>query len=131
MWRHDLADLVLHGSYRTQDDLVQALAGRGHEITQASVSRELRALGVQKLGGVYVMASNEDLGAPVVSAQIAASSSLCVLKTIPAHAGVLAQYVDRLALPGVLGTIAGDDTVFVALLDGPSGQALLDDLRRR
>lgn len=131
MWRDHLADLILEGSFRTQDELVLALGERGHEITQASVSRELRALGVQKLDGVYVLASNDERGAPLLSAQVAPQASLCVLKTVSAHAAVLAQYVDGLSLPGVLGTIAGDDTVFVAVDDAASAEALLDELRRR
>lgn len=131
MWRALLPDLILSGSYRTQGELVRALGDQGHDVTQATVSRELKALGVQKVDGVYVMAPNEDLGVPLLSAQMAPHATLCVLKTVPAHASVLAQHVDGLGVSGVLGTIAGDDTVFVALSNAAAGERLMRALRRR
>lgn len=131
MWRTLLPDLILAGSFKTQSELVNALGRHGHEVTQATVSRELKTLGVQKIDGVYALASIEEIGAPVLSATVAAGAALVVLKTEPAHASVLAQFVDHLALDGVLGTIAGDDTVFVALTGPSAGERVVRELRRR
>lgn len=112
-WKHHLERLVESGTYRTQGQLVDALAELGFTVHQGSVSRELRALGVTKVRGVYVMA-DASLGAPVHSAVVTAAGCLLVLRTDPAFAQVLGQAIDDAGLPGVLGTIAGDDTVFVA-----------------
>lgn len=131
MWRALLPDLILTGSYRTQGELVRALGDQGHDVAQATVSRELKALGVQKVDGVYTLSTSDSIGAPLLSAKMAPRASLCVLKTEPAYASVLADYVDGLGLSGVLGSIAGDDTVFVALADEQAGERLVHALRRR
>lgn len=122
-WKHQLEDLIQTGNYRTQSGLVHALADKGYTVHQGSVSRELRALGVTKVKGVYVI-PDASLGAPIHSATVTAGGGLVVLKTAPAFANVLAQAVDSAGLLGVLGTIAGDDTVFVAT----AGQSGLDAL---
>lgn len=131
MWRTLLPDLIVTGVFRTQGELVSALSEQGHSVTQATVSRELKSLGVQKQEGVYVLSSLDAIGAPIRAVRLASAASLCILKTDPAHASVLAQFVDGLGLDGVLGTIAGDDTVFVALRDVSAGERLSRALRRR
>jgi transcriptional regulator of arginine metabolism len=112
----------------TQAELVSALAEAGHVVNQATVSRELRRLGVEKVDGAYCL-PRPRAGAPVHRFQITAGGYLVVLNTEPAFASVLAQRIDRSGLDGVLGTIAGDDTVFVALREPeviPGLRALLD-----
>jgi transcriptional regulator of arginine metabolism len=119
MWQETLRDLITTGQYSTQSQLVRALGERGHVVNQSSVSRELRARHVDKVGGRYVLPV--DAGLPdaidVFEAQ-ATTGPLVVLRTVPAGAPMLAQVVDRARIPGVLGTIAGDDTVFVACAKG-------------
>ncbi len=118
MWQEELRDLITSGQYSTQSQLVRALGERGHVVNQSSVSRELRARHVDKVGGRYVLPV--DAGLPdaidVFEAQIT-TGPLVVLRTVPAGAPMLAQVVDRARIPGVLGTLAGDDTVFVACAD--------------
>ncbi len=115
MWQAELLDLITSGKYSTQSQLVRALGERGQVVNQSSVSRELRARHVDKVGGRYVLPV--DAGLPdaidVFEAQ-ATTGPLVVLRTVPAGAPMLAQVVDRARIPGVLGTLAGDDTVFVA-----------------
>lgn len=116
MWRSTLRDLVATGHYGTQGDLVRGLAERGFDVTQSSVSRELRAQAVEKVDGSYVLPAARGLPESVrlLDARTAAGGPLVVLRTVPAGAAMLAMAVDSASLPGVLGTIAGDDTVFVA-----------------
>ena len=102
----------------------------GYQVTQATISRELSALGASKQGGVYRLPPPTDLPAPVLSSAVAAGGGMVVLQTIPAHASVLAQAIDAAELNGVLGTVAGDDTVFVAVA-GPEGVASLKRLTGR
>lgn len=134
---------------RSQSELAALLADEGIEVTQATLSRDLEELGAVKLrgadGGVGVYMVPED-GSPVrgVSAGTArlsrllsellvsadASANLAVLRTPPGAADYLASAIDRAALPYVVGTIAGDDTVFVAARDPMTGAELADTLEK-
>lgn len=109
----------------TQAEIVAALSQAGHTLNQATVSRELRKLGVEKVDGAYRL-PRPRAGAPIHRFTLTAGGCLAVLHTQPAFASVLAHRIDRGGLDGVLGTIAGDDTVFVAL----SGPEVESDLRR-
>jgi transcriptional regulator of arginine metabolism len=114
-WRDTLTDLIESGRYRTQGELASELSRRGNPVDQSTISRTLRALGVRKQEGVYCLPAAPALGAPVHSLAAAHGGAVAVLKTDPAFASVIARQLDDAALPGVLGTLAGDDTVFVAL----------------
>lgn len=113
-WRRLLPQLLTSGSFRTQGELVRALEDTGHEVTQATVSRELASLGVRKVEGVYRLPPSPIVGAPVHKIATTAQGCLVVVHTDPAFATVIARAIDDAGLDGVLGTIAGDDTVFVA-----------------
>ncbi|MEY3012265.1 MAG: hypothetical protein RIT45_1000 [Pseudomonadota bacterium] len=114
-WRETLHNLLETEAHRTQGSLVRALARYGHDVTQATVSRELTAIGAIKDSGVYRPAPPAELAAPVHGADLAYGGGLAIIHTDPAHASVLAQAIDEAGIDGVLGTIAGDNTVFVAL----------------
>tara|TARA_Y100000589_G_C26772882_1_gene474521 strand:- start:79 stop:534 length:456 start_codon:yes stop_codon:yes gene_type:complete len=131
MWREELITLIEKGVYRTQGELVSALKSAGYDVNQASVSRELKAQDVHKRDGIYVL-ENGSLPAnvPVTDAQATASGPMVVLKTIPASAPMLAQFIDDAHLSGVLGTLAGNDTVFVACADERGAQSLAGWLKR-
>ncbi|MGF2946164.1 arginine repressor [Mycobacterium sp. Lab-001] len=127
----------------SQSELAARLAREGIDVTQATLSRDLEELGAVKLrgadGGVGAYIVPED-GSPVrgvsggtarlsrllsdllVSAD--ASGNLAVLRTPPGAADYLASAIDRAALPYVVGTIAGDDTVFVAAREPMTGAEL-------
>ena len=128
---------------RAAAELAALLADEGIDVTQATLSRDLEELGAVKLrgadGGVGVYVVPED-GSPVrgVSGGTArlsrllsellvstdSSANLAVLRTPPGGADYLASAIDRAALPYVVGTIAGDDTVFVAARDPMTGAEL-------
>lgn len=122
-WKDQLLELVQSGSYTTQGQLVSALSERGFTVHQGSVSRELRQLGVTKMRGRYVLA-DATFGAPIHTAHVTSNGCLVVLHTDPAFGPVLGQAIDDAALNGVLGTIAGDDTVFVATSGEEGAEAL-------
>jgi len=112
-------NLLLEREIATQAELVALLHDEGFEATQASVSRDLDELGVTKQGGFY---RPPGYTPPVGSANarpalqmIASGETLWVLRCAPGQAPSVALTLDRAALAGVAGTIAGDDTVFVAL----------------
>jgi transcriptional regulator of arginine metabolism len=116
MWRTVLSELVASGRYGTQSDLVGALRDRGHDVNQSSVSRELRRQGVDKVRGRYVPVIVAGLPPTieVTDARASVGGPLVVLRTRPAVAPLLASAIDAARVPGVIGTLAGDDTVFVA-----------------
>ncbi|BBX58373.1 Arginine repressor [Mycobacterium shottsii] len=130
-------------SVSSQSELAALLAVQGIEATQATLSRDLEELGAVKLrgadGGVGVYVVPEDgspvrgvtggtgrlarlLGELLVSSD--ASANLAVLRTPPGGAHYLASAIDRAALPYVVGTIAGDDTVFLAAREPMTGAEL-------
>ncbi len=128
---------------RSQSELAGLLAADGIEVTQATLSRDLEELGAVKLrganGGVAVYVVPED-GSPVrgvsggtgrlsrllseLLVSTDASGNLAVLRTPPGAADYLASAIDRAALPYVVGTIAGDDTIFVAAREPMTGAEL-------
>ena len=126
MWREHLKNLVASGTFRTQQSLVLALSKAGFDVTQSSVSRELSSMGVRKVEGCYVPARRGGLppGVAVHAGFSTTGGPLVVLHTNPAEAPLLSQAIDKAGLPGVLGTIAGDDTVFVACRVGSDLTAL-------
>jgi transcriptional regulator of arginine metabolism len=135
---------------RSQAELAARLHEAGVHVTQATLSRDLDELGAVKLrtpdGGLPVYVVPED-GSPLTARGAAdappqrlarligelltsaeASANLAVLRTPPGAAHFLASALDRASLPGVLGTIAGDDTILVVARDPDGGRALADHL---
>lgn len=122
--RQLILDILAGQSVPNQERLAQLLMLRGVKVTQATLSRDLRDLNVFKgpagyvlgLNGPEPVVANAQLEGAVklymISCQPAAS--LVIFRTRPGHAPPLAMEIDRAGLPGVIGTIAGDDTIFVA-----------------
>ncbi len=108
----DLKLLLADERISDQSELLAALALRGHVLTQSTLSRRLKALGYQKQDGRYTQPGVP--GFKLVSVSLVAPN-LLVLRTAPGFAGALAVRLDAIPLPGQAGTIAGDDTVFVAV----------------
>jgi transcriptional regulator of arginine metabolism len=98
-----------------QGDLLLRLAAEGQELTQSTLSRRLKRLGVQKLQGRYRRA---EAGAQILRGVHLSEvpPNLLVLRTAPGFAQALGLSLDADPVPGQMGTLAGDDTVFVAVL---------------
>ena len=141
---------VQSGPIHSQGELARALAAQGLRVTQATLSRDLEELGAVKLrsadGGQPSYVIPED-GAPLAARHVAdappqrlarllaelmvsaeASANLVVLRTPPGASNFLASALDRAALPQVLGTVAGDDTILVISRDPSGGNALVHRL---
>jgi len=116
--RHDaLLKLLKEKKYSKQSDVVTSLKRLGYDVTQASVSRDFSELGIDKVGGRYLprseLAGQGEFGGLVSGIEFA-SPFLSVVKTSAGAASIVAAKLDKRAVSGVLGTIAGDDTIFVA-----------------
>ena len=137
--QHRIARLLETHAVTSQAQLVTLLADDGVEATQATVSRDLDEIGAVKvrvLGGESVYAlpdlpvhqvAPEDhlrrvLGEWVV--EVGHSANLVVLRTPPGSAHVVASALDRCGFEGVLGTVAGDDTVLVVAPDKKTADVL-------
>ena len=122
-WTDRLRGLIESGNFTTQSRISAALSESGFSLNQATISRELKRLGVRKVDGVYRI-PRQQLTAPIHRMSVTAGGCMVVLHTNPAFASVVAQRIDHSRAPGILGTIAGDDTVFVATT-GPEGVAAI------
>ena len=142
--QHRIAKLLETGAVTSQSHLVDLLAADGVEATQATVSRDLEELGAVKVrvaGGDTVYAIPElpkDRLVPeeqlrrVISdwvVEIAHSVNLVVLRTPPGSAHVVASAIDRASMPGVLGTVAGDDTILVVAAESVGGDRIAKRLQ--
>ena len=129
-----------------QDDVLKALAKEGYFVTQATLSRDMKQLKVAKatnLGGKYFyVLPNETMYKRVASPKSAAemlltsgflsvnfSGNMGVIKTRPGYASSLAYNIDNGGLPSIIGTIAGDDTIFIVIKEGETYANVVEELR--
>jgi transcriptional regulator of arginine metabolism len=120
------------------------LKDQGIEATQATISRDLEELGAVKIrvaGGDSIYAIAEYAPARVAPsdqlrrvmaewvAEVTSSGNLVVVRTPPGCAHVVASALDRSALSGLLGTVAGDDTIFCVAAEDIGGAGLAEELR--
>ncbi|MEE9383310.1 MAG: hypothetical protein V3V08_07840 [Nannocystaceae bacterium] len=134
-----IAELVASHTIPNQQDLQDHLAAEGIVTTQATLSRDLQDLGVLKGPAGYVVgpgaATPEDrartlertLRRELLSVQPAAA--IVVLQTRPGHANSLAVELDATQLPEVVGTVAGDDTIFIATQSAAQSKSLVRFLK--
>jgi transcriptional regulator of arginine metabolism len=140
--QHRIAKLLEDHQVTSQPQLVELLADEGVVVNQATVSRDLEELGAIKIrvpGGETAYAIPEIPARQAVPTdhlrrvmnewvvELARSGDLVVLRTPPGSAHVVASALDRSALPRVVGTVAGDDTILVVVEEG-AGEDLLDQL---
>jgi transcriptional regulator of arginine metabolism len=124
------------GAVHRQSDLVGLLKRDGFEVTQSSVSRDMRELGVLKAQGRYLPPGDEapqaqggfNAVARFVRGIKAAGPSLTVIRTAIGAAASVAVAIDKANWPETVGTISGDDTIFIATQDGEAQARLLDRL---
>lgn len=134
--REAILRLLRGSAVRKQGDLVELLRRDGFAVTQSSVSRDMRELGVLKAQGRYFVPGEEvshaqgDFGtiARFVREIRPAGNSITVVKTSVGAAGSVAVAMDKAQWPEVVGTICGDDTIFIATHDLPAQQQLIDRL---
>jgi len=129
----------------SQERLVELLEAEGFAVTQATLSRDLKHLGIGKVPGpdggyAYTPPEAESRAGTAATlvqdflrgfVALAWSGSFALLKTLPGHAASVASALDNLRVDGILGTVAGDDTILVVPRDGVSRQRIQKALRER
>ena len=138
-----IVDLIRDKAIRSQTELAELLAGEGVQVTQATLSRDLEELGAVKVSGAYLIPEDGKRPLRETTGQgparllrllrelltaVDASGNIAVLRTPPGAAHFLASALDRAGLTDVVGTIAGDDTIFVVARDVTGGRVLADKL---
>lgn len=129
-----------------QDEVLKALEKEGYKVTQATLSRDMKQLKVAKAtslsGKYFYVLSNETMYKRVSSPKTAAemlltsgfmsinfSGNMGVIRTRPGYASSLAYNIDNSGIPLILGTIAGDDTIFIVIKDGVRHGDIVAELR--
>jgi len=129
----------------SQDELLNALQKEGFKLTQATLSRDLKQLKVAKaasMSGHYVyVLPNETMYKRVSTpnsiremmkvpgfVSINFSGNMGIIKTLPGYASSIAWNIDNSDIPEILGTIAGDDTIFIVIKEGVSHQQVVEAL---
>jgi transcriptional regulator of arginine metabolism len=133
--RGEIRQLIASRPIGTQEELRALLAGLGHDVTQATLSRDLAQLGARRTarpdgGTIYEL--GEAPRTPLLSDLVRSlddNGTLVVIRTASGAAQVVANAIDRASLPEVIGTIAGDDTIFVAPSRATPPARLLKRLR--
>ena len=132
-----ILELISTRAVRTQEELAEALTAQGWEVTQSSVSRDIAALRLLKVDGAYRRPppravrrdpDEQRVGEGVLTMETA-GDALVVLHTPPGEANHVAVALDRLAWPDVIGSIAGDDTIFLAVKDSRAQKRVLRQVR--
>jgi transcriptional regulator of arginine metabolism len=135
--RDAILNILAQRQVTRQSEFVERLHAAGIEATQSSVSRDLRELGIAKLGESYGRVQPEaspaspEIPAGFVHDVRTAGSSLIVIRTATGAAQRVALFLDRSDWAEVVGTISGDDTVFVATRNSQEQRQLIHKLRSK
>jgi transcriptional regulator of arginine metabolism len=123
-----ILELVRSHNIATQQELVEMLANQKIEATQSSVSRDIVRLGLTKANGHYI-APQAALALPYIELDTA-GDNLIVLKTDIGQAQLIAVKIDATHIQEIVGTVAGDDTIFIATKDGANQRAAIEALNK-
>ncbi len=140
-----IKEIIQNNPIESQEQILVHLKDDGIRITQATLSRDLKLLNVVKAsgagGGSFYSLPPEELRRERQASyrrdfqrgyvSLSFSIPLAVIRTLHGHADSVAIALDHMNIPDVLGTVAGDDTVFVALREGIQKENFLEQLRER
>jgi transcriptional regulator of arginine metabolism len=120
-----LLSLIQAKAIGTQEELRAYLERAGVPATQSSVSRDLEELGVVKHHGRYTVPRSNGAGARGLLSLSLSGTNLVVAKTEPGLASAVAVQIDAASIPEIVGTLAGEDTIFIAVVDEKGQKAAL------
>ena len=139
-----ILELIATQDIETQEQLMKVLNEHGFPVTQATISRDIKQLRLVKRAGPYGSLRyeiSETNNLPEFSStiekifrqcvvQYSCAQNLVVIKTLPGLASAACSAIDQMALPSVLGSIAGDDTAFIAMRDSASATAFCEEIHQ-
>jgi len=129
-----ILDIIRSGEIASQEELMQSLKARRIDVSQSTLSRDIQELRLAKSGGIYAVMDaeagvrpNDDSFRRIIReflVDVAVASSIVVVKTGPGHASTVSQALDDAGWPEAIGTIAGENTVFIAARSERDGRKL-------
>lgn len=129
-----IISIITEKKIKTHNGIITELEKRGFDVTQATVSRDIKELSLEKKEhGYYVVpeAQKQRHQAKAFSVSICDidfSGNLIVIKTTPGAASIIASSVDQIIRDKILGTIAGDDTIFIAIKENGNASEIKEKL---
>ena len=133
-----ILDLVRGQEIASQEELLEGLLARKIDVSQSTLSRDIQELGLAKSGGVYTVMgadppkNSDDTVRRTIReflTDVSVAQNLVVLKTGPGHAMTLSRAVDEAGWEEIVGSLAGDDTVFVAVRSEKESRRVADRIR--
>jgi transcriptional regulator of arginine metabolism len=129
-----ILDVIRSGEIASQEELMLGLKARNIEVSQSTLSRDIQELRLAKTGGMYTLVDSE----PAVKhsdesfrriireflLDIAVAKNIVVVKTGPGHASTVSQALDEAGWPEAIGSIAGENTIFIAARSERDGKKL-------
>ena len=136
-----IRQIIANQKISSQEELLHRLTDLGFELTQATLSRDLKQLKVGRIpskeGFLYVISdefvqTEKEKFSPVAYGFLAIefSGNIVVIKTLPAYSHTIADAIDKAEMNEVLGTIAGNDTVFAVLREGIKPNQFINSMSR-
>src|SRR6185295_7232725 len=129
-----ILDVIRAGEITSQEDLMLGLKARHIEVSQSTLSRDIQELRLAKTGGVYNVVDTEPAAKPSDESfrriireflvDIDVAQNIVVVKTGAGHASTVSQALDEAGWPEAIGTIAGENTVFIAVRSEKDGRKL-------
>lgn len=141
--QNKIREIIEHHDIETQDELLARLEAEGFKTTQATISRDIREMKLMKIAGgngkqKYAVFQNADtdvlqkyhqvLNAGILNIDYA--ENLIVIRTVSGMAMAVAAALDNMNLPGVMGCIAGDDTIFCAVRGNQYCKSVITQIRK-
>jgi transcriptional regulator of arginine metabolism len=138
--RHNaILDLVRSGEIASQEELMLGLKSRHIEVSQSTLSRDIQELRLAKAGGMYTVVESETAAKGSEEAwrriireflvDVSVTPNIVVVMTGAGHASTVSQALDETGWPEVIGTIAGENTVFIAVRSEKEGRKLEHRIR--
>lgn len=137
-----ILNLIQQNNIETQDELKSLLEERGYHTTQATISRDIRELNITKVTyngnchkyAVRTTSTNHSTGSYKQILEnsmmsIDYSENIIVVKTVPGMAMAVAAAIDNLDMEGIMGCIAGDDTIFLAIKRSSMAQEIVGEIK--
>ena len=134
-----ILEIINERNIETQTQLIEALKERGIQSTQATLSRDINELQLVKENGHYVKSKDSfehDKRAKLATIfkesviSFAVAQNIIVIKTLPGLANAACSALDHMNLEGLVGTLAGDDTAFLAMIDNESANYLVENIEK-
>ena len=133
--RHNaILEIVRSGEIGSQEELMRGLEARHIEVSQSTLSRDIQELRLAKTAGVYTVVDSEQASKPSEESarriireflvDVDVAQNIVVVKTGPGHASTVSQAIDETGWPEAIGSIAGENTVFIAVRSEKDGRKL-------